>query len=790
MQDDDDMAQANGNRKTVLTLQQIVTSRNVAQLLTADELDEIGKKAVEGYEADLKSRSGWEERMANAIKLALQVRESKTFPWVDCSNVKFPLLTIAALQFLARVSVMTKGKKLAKLEFVGADPTGDKFQRASRISSHISLQLREEDANWMDHDEQVKLAAAIMGAAFKKTYLEPLTGRVLSEHVPASALVIDYYCRDIAKAQRITHVLSLSDNVIQSRVRQGLYLDADLDDTTETPEATKLKSTADQIEGLTRPSTDAVVERMILEQQCWLDLDGDGYKEPYVLVTHKNTGKVLRIVARFTDTGDVLRTNDAKIRSLERQLGEIQADVEQAKLRSQLEKEIDKLEKAKDNVILNIEPIQYYTRYLFIPSPDGGVYGLGLGALLGPLNESVDSLINQLIDAGTMANTAGGFLGRGVKIKTGNQTFSPFEWKPVDAPGQDLRNNVFPLPVRDPSAVLFQLLSLLINYGEKVGSSTDVMTGENPGQNTPAETSRNTLEQGMMLFSGIYGRMYRGFKEELTKFYNFNKLYFEYSPRYYDFVEGPDAILSADDYKSNSYFILPAASPEDISQTKRLEKAKNLDAIASSRGGFNMYLVTKQILEALEIDDIENLYPDPRSDKAIQPGIDPKIEQAQKELAQRAKEHQDKMALAVAELQNEIRLTDAKIIELQAQARNEIAQANGVDTGHQIALINAKLGAERDRRNGLLTALSHLTKVSAIDGKAAAAKDAALMQMDPPSPGGGAELTDVASPMLPGQSQSESTISQGAMSDGNNEAGPDGMGASPGDQGIPAGAEG
>lgn len=764
MSDTDDQQQA-----TVLTTRALVTSKNIASLLTKKELEELGAKAVAGYAADRKSRTGWEQKNEKAIKLALQVQEKKSFPWVDCSNVKFPLLTIAALQFLARISIMTKGRTLAKVEAIGRDPNGLKFNQAGRISQHLSLQLTDEDPNWIDNDEEAKLAASIMGSAFKKTHVEPLTGKVISEHVPAMNLVLDYYCKDISKATRITHVLSLSDNTIQSRVRQGLYLDLDLDDTTETPETNLLKAAADEAEGLQRPADDN--EREILEQQCWLDLDGDGYKEPYVMIVHRESAKVLRIVARYFDVGDVRRVNDAEVRRLEHEIAALPDDQAGMRQRSVLEKRADKLQRASDNHILCIEPVQYYTRYLFIPSPDGGVYGLGLGALLGPTNESVNTLINQLIDAGTMSVTAGGFLGRGTKIKGGNQSFSPFEWKNVDSAGNDLRANIVPLPVRDPSMVLFQLLGMLVTYSEKIGSATDIMTGVNPGQNTPAETSRNTVEQGMMLFSGIYARMYRGFKEELTKFYTFNQLFLEYSPRYYDLVLGPDPILAKDDYKSNHFRIFPAASPEAVSTTQRKEKAKVLSDIAGTRSGFNQYLVTKRLLEAFEIEDIENIYPDPAGPKAIPAGTDPKQALAEKELAQKAQEHHDNMSLAVVELQSQVAVNEAKIKQLEAAATNLRAQADGVATGHEIALINAKIGAARDHQKALVTALGHLTKTAATDGKARAAKEQALLELDPPKPGEVPQLQ------------------QGAIENGIDTAGQDGMGASSSDTGLPAGLE-
>ena len=548
----------------------LVKSRNIVALLHPEQVKTIGSEVAEGYTRDRGSRASWEERNIDAVNLALQVKEYKNTPWENCSNVKFPLLTIAALQFLARVSTLSQGRSLAKVETLGQDPEGKKSAQAARISTHLSLQLIEEDVNWIDNDEETKLAASILGSAFKKTYYDSVQGIVISEHVPAMNFVVDYYCKDIDTAYRATHEIVMTKNAIQERVRREVFVKMDEDSPAGYGLKNHMQLAADESEGLhpAQDSESADNQFMILEQYCWLDLDDDGYEEPYIVSVRYDTKQVLRIVARFYDSGDVFRVHDGAIQELESQLQEAK---DNAKEQSRLEKEIDKLEKSPSNHIIRISPELYFTKFSFIPSPDGGVYGLGLGSLLGPLNESVNSLVNMLIDGGVMSNTAGGFLGRGVKIKAGSATFNPFEWKPIESTGDDLRKNIFPLPVREPSMVLYQLLGMLVQYSEKVSGSTDIMTGVSPGQNTPAETSRNTVEQGMMLFSGIYKRMYRGFKQELRKFCNLNKLYLKRSPKFAELTSGPNAILAADDYISNSFRVFPAASAEAVSTSQRKE---------------------------------------------------------------------------------------------------------------------------------------------------------------------------------------------------------------------------
>ncbi len=205
---------------------------------------------------------------------------------------------------------------------------------------------------------------------------------------------------------------------------------------------------ADRRTGKNAPEGNTNTPFTCLEQHCWLDLDDDGYAEPYVVTIEENSQAVLRIVSRWDREEDVER--DSK------------------------------------NRIISINPMEYFTKIPFIPSPDGGIMDIGFGVLLGPLNESVNSAINQMFDSGTLSNTAGGFLGRGAKIRGGVYQFAPFSWNRVDSTGDDLRKNIFPLPVREPSAVMFQLLGMLIDYTNRISGATDMLTGVNPGQNTPA----------------------------------------------------------------------------------------------------------------------------------------------------------------------------------------------------------------------------------------------------------------------------------------------------------------
>jgi len=353
--------------------------------------------------------------------------------------------------------------------------------------------------------------------------------------------------------------------------------------------------------------------------------------------------------------------------------------------------------------ILRINPETYFTKFPFIPSPDGGFYDLGFGVLLGPLNQSIDTILNQLIDCGTMANTAGGFLSRGIKLRGGNMNFAPLEWKHVDTTGDDLRKGIVPLPVREPSQVLFTLLNLLINYGERIGGSVDILTGQNPGQNTAAETTRTMAEQGMKIFSGIFKRTYRSLKDEFRKLYRLNQLYLVGIEDYNS--DTGQNFIDADDFKGPVSDVRPAADPNIVSDVQRVQQAQALLQLASTTPGMNMYEVQKNYLKAMKVNNIDQILPDPRGPNAIKPGPSEKIQiEMMKQQAKQA-DAQLQYKTAMMKMMKDVELNQAKIHKLEADAILAVEQAGGVRTGQNIAMLDAQIGAAKAHNEGIQTAL-------------------------------------------------------------------------------------
>jgi len=650
---------------TNFNLDEIVELPNIAEVLDEQTINTISYNVWKGFEADKESRSAWEKRTEDAMKLALQVAEAKSFPWPGASNVKFPLVTIAALQFHARsYPVLINSDTPVQCRVYGDDPSGQKEARAHRVSQFMSYQILEQDTNWEAEMDRVLISQPIVGCAFKKSYFDPILKHNVSENILAKDFVVNYWTKHLDTSPRITHVQYFSKNDIYERVARGLFCEMKEIMPAAVPES-NLTLAQNKAQGMTAPnSIDDSTPYEILEQHCFIDFDGDGYAEPYIVWMRRDTKQVLRIVARYFET------------SIERD--------------------------EKENV-LRITPETYFTKFPFIPSPDGGFYDLGFGVLLGPLNQSIDTILNQLIDCGTMANTAGGFLSRGIKLRGGNYNFAPLEWKHVDTTGDDLRKGIVPLPVREPSQVLYTLLNLLINYGERIGGSVDILTGQNPGQNTAAETTRTMAEQGMKIFSGIFKRTYRSLKDEFRKLYRLNQLYLVGIEDYNS--DTGQNFIDADDFSGPVSDVRPSADPNIVSDVQRIQQAQAVLQLASTTPGMNMYEAQKTYLKAMKVNNIDMLLPDPKGPNAIKPGPSEKIQiEMMKQQAKQA-DAQLQYKTAMMKMMKDVELNQAKIHKLEADAILAIEQAGGVRTGQDIAMLDAQIGAMRAKNEGIQTAL-------------------------------------------------------------------------------------
>lgn len=658
--------------ETQLPLATILSSPNLAEEISERDCSAIAAWAAAGLQEDLNSRVEWETRMTGAMKIALQVKEAKTWPWPNASNVKFPLLTIAAIQYHSRAyPSLVQFPEVVRCRAVGEDSKGEKWAAADRISAHMNYQLQEEDEAWEEDTDRLLLVQPILGSAFKKTYFSRELRHNVSELVLPSELVVNYWTRSLDESPRITHLQEWSYNKLQEKIRRGLVCDVAGTPRSNVDNPGPLATLRNQAQGTQEPSADDTKPFPIAEQHCWLDMDGDGYKEPYVVTFRQDSRQLLRIVARF------------------------------------FESKVERTEKG----IVRIEPERFFTKFPFIPSPDGGFYDLGFGALLGPLNESIDTAINQLLDAGTMHNAGGGFIGKGARVKGGEVKIEPGQWHRLDSTGDDLRKSIFPAPTREPSPVLFQLLGLLVQYGQQVGGSTDALLGENPGQNTKAETMQTMVEQGLKTFTGIYKRTYRAFRDEFRKCFRLNQLMLDESSWFSDPGTGEERQILLQDYQLPATFIRPAADPTYVSDTQRLKQAMAMREAASTMYLYKQYEVEKFFLAAMKVPGVERFLWNPEDPNAPKPPQPLPIQIEQIKLQPKMEDIKARTLLAMAELEEEGRLNDAKIAELEAKAVLEVEEAGGIKDGHRVAMIEAQIGAAKLHREHLVKSLETLVKI-------------------------------------------------------------------------------
>jgi len=575
-------------------LQSFIGVDNIAPMLDAEVVSKIGLEVTRGYDIDKTSRAEWEKQMQTAMDLAMQVTKEKSWPWPKAANVKYPLITTAAIQFSARAyPAIVRGADVVKGEVIGPDPQGQKKQRAERIGRHMSYQVLEEIPDWDEEEDKLLMQMSIVGCAFRKTYFDTMMGQSRSDLVAAKHVVYNHQT-PFNKLRRITHELFLFKNEIIEKQRGGIWSEI----------ALGLPEGQDNDE-------DGAYE--FLEQHCWYDLDQDGYKEPYTVTVKKDSSEVARIVARFDEEGILLNAKQE---------------------------------------IAKIEPVEYFTKFAFMPNPDGGSYDVGLGLLLNPINETVNTVLNQLLDAGTLANTGGGFLGSGLKMKGGPARFTPGEYKSIDNSGGDIAKNIYQMQFREPSTVLFNLLGLLIEAGKDISSVKDILTGDQQINQT-ATTTLALIEQGQKVFSAIYKRVHRSLKQEFKKLYRLNRLYLQ-PEDYYRFQDKVEPIY-LEDYQGDDTDVAPVSDPTLVSDAQELTRSEALMQFVGDPF-INQKLLRQKRLEALKCQDIEQLMdtqdnPPPPMDPAQAQKMQQEIEAKGQELAQQEQAIGEQIQQAQAEMQ-------------------------------------------------------------------------------------------------------------------------------------------
>lgn len=641
-------------------LQRYAESKNIAEELDKSVLTLIGQECIRGYEIDDESRADWKKQTKEAMELALQITKDKSWPWAKAANVKYPLITTAAVQFQARAyPAMISGEQVVKGIVIGPDPEGKKQEVADRVGHHMSYQLMEQMQGWEEDTDRLLLMLPIVGCCFRKSYFDSGLGQNVSELVAAKHLVFNHSV-PYDKLRRQTQELFLYKNDVLERVRTGLFLETELGLSDQTD------NEIDEIDG----------SYEFLEQHCWYDLDDDGYKEPYIITVRKKSGEVVRIVARYDADGIYLN---------------------------------------EKHEVSKIIPVEYFTKYSFMPNPDGGSYDIGLGILLNPINETINTVLNQLLDSGTLANTGGGFIGKGLRMKGGPVRFAPGQYIPLDAHGAAIKDNIVPMQFASPSPVLFQLLGMLIDAGRDISSVKDILTGEQQQANVPATTTMALLEQGLKVFSAINKRIHRALKAEFKKLFRLNRLYLE-PQSYYRFNDKAGEV-SLRDYQADETDVVPVSDPNLVSDAQKLVKAEAMMKFIGDPF-FNQMELRKRYLKAMKEEAIDTLLQEPQA-----PPPDPK-----------AIDMAGRLEIAEQESIANIRKTEMETARVQAEGLLALAKAEAAEIGNQMQLYMSQFQTILDKSKGL----NNGSELSGVPGLEAPPTDEAI----PPAPGGPAAGPD------------------------------------------------
>ncbi len=637
------------------SLRDLQPMQNIAESLDETERKRIGVQVVEQYELDKATRSEWEKDQERARELGAMVAQERTEPWANASNALLPTLAVASLQFQARaLKAFIKNRTVAYGKVIGPE-TDEKQVLADEAGRRLSDQCFDEIPGWEEYTDDLLLALPVNGCAFRKTLYDPRRGVVEQPFVAPENLVMDYKAR-FHDAPRLSHLMGFYPHEIEARQRSGAWLsglDFEIDQTTQ--------STNIAIDQSQNRSPDPDAFRPFIEQHRWLDLDNDDYREPYVVTVHQSSRQVVRLTARW-DTNQVKYDDRGRV--------------------------------------LWIDPLNYFTRYLFLPSLDGGSYGMGFGKLLGTSNDIINSILNQMVDAGTLQNVGGGFMRGGVRV--GRESGGPSrirmgEFTPVDGVGDDVRKAILPHPNRGPSPVLFQLLGVMLDQADKLSMSTDALTGGAPPSGTPAATTLTLVEQGLQVYTAAFRRIFRAFKEDLEKIVRCNVLYKQ--DNFWQHV------VAADTDQDGQLDIVPVADPNEVTDMQRVARARAGLEVAGN-GGDDRELF-RRYLRAIGDEGADQIFPPDQDEDAVEAQM--AAQQAQMALEDRKlKIDEGKLALEQQELAVQQQRMDLEMQKLEAdieltkaQAIKAVADAEATELGPQLDQYRAMVEGLTEQLEGV-----------------------------------------------------------------------------------------
>ena len=541
---------------------------DLCDTLDENELYEISSNVIENYQADKDSRGEWESMFERGFELLGLKLQPGSEPFEGACTAVHPLLIESAVKFQSKASgELFPSSGPVKANIMGKH-TPEKQMQANRVQNFMNYQLTEQMPEYFDEFERMLFHLPLIGSAFKKIYYDSTLKRPVSEFIPIDQFYVSYFATDLRNADRYTHVIYRSPVEIERDIRAGVYKDVELPEPNQT-NVTSFTAKMDTILGIS-PSSDKDPQYILLEQHCYLDIEGKDQSLPYIVTVEEQSRIVLSIRRNYEQTDP------------------------------------------------NMEKRSHFVHYRFVPG--FGFYGLGLIHFLGNLTMSATAAMRSLIDAGQFANLPGGFKAKGIRIVGDNEPISPGEFKEVEATGVDLAKAIIPLPYKEPSSTLFQMLQFVASAGQKFADSTEQIVSDAASYG-PVGTTMALLEASSKFFTAIHKRIHKSQRDE---FRVLAKIDYDYLPEEYPYdVPFEDRSIFKNDFDGR-VDIVPVSDPNIPSNAHRMMMANMAMQMAqqSPPGMFNLGALNRTILNAANMPNLEEILPPKIKPKPMDPVSD------------------------------------------------------------------------------------------------------------------------------------------------------------------------
>ena len=549
---------------------------NLAEFLDEGVLGPLAAELMDKYSSYKDTRSDWAESYREGLNLLGFKYITRTEPFRGASSVTHPVLAEAVTQFQAQAyKELLPAEGPVRTQVMG-DATVAKEEQSKRVKDFMNYQIMDQMKEYEPEFDQMLFYLPLSGSTFKKVYYDDLLGRAVSKFIPAEDLVVPYSATSLEDAEAVIHVIRMSPNDLRKQQINGFYRDIDLG---EPPvQEDKLKQKELELEGITQNGQEDMFT--ILEMHVNVDLDGyedinpeddepTGIQLPYIITIDEANGKILSIRRNY-EAGDTLKNK-------------------------------------KD----------HFVHFKFLPGM--GFYGLGLIHMIGGLSRTATVALRQLLDAGTLANLPAGFKTRGVRMRDDAQPLQPGEFRDVDVPGGNIKDQFMQLPFKGPDQTLLQLLNVVVGAGQRFASIADMQVGDG-NQGAAVGTTVALLERGSRVMSAIHKRLYVAMKSE---FKLLAEVFKTYLPPVYPYdVPGASRQVKVADF-DDKIDILPVADPNIFSQTQRISLAQSQLQLAQSNPQLhNLYQAYRSMYDALGVKDVNAILPPPAKPIPMDPSLE------------------------------------------------------------------------------------------------------------------------------------------------------------------------